>query len=98
MYDPCAYITVATYPDINHRVFTIDRNNKLCVTEYVTGSGWAQTKELTDTIAFSPAAATLVAGSNRIRIYTQIAPGQIAEWGTDDGKNYSLMKNPLPTN
>jgi len=67
------------------------------VTEY-DASSWGQTKQLTDTIAFSPAAATLVAGSTRIRVYTQIASGQIAEWGTNDGKTYSLMANPLPTN
>jgi len=97
VYDPGAYIAAASYPNVNHRIFTLNRDNKLCVTEY-DASSWGQTKQLTDTIAFSPAAATLVAGSTRIRVYTQIASGQIAEWGTNDGKTYSFMANPLPTN
>jgi len=97
VYDPGAYIAAASYPNVNHRIFTIDRDNKLCVTEYDTSS-WAQTKQLTDTIAFSPAAAILVAGSTRVRVYTQIASGQIAEWGTNDGKTYLQFQKSLPTN
>ena len=97
VYDPGAYIAAASYPNVNHRIFTVDRDNTLCVTEYDTSS-WGETKQLTKTIALSTAAATLVAGSTRIRVYTQIASGEIAEWGTNDGANYSLMANPLPTN
>jgi len=96
VYDPVAYISAVSWPD-NHRIFTIDRHNKFCVTEFANGA-WAPTKQLTNTIVFSPVAATLIAGASRIRIYIQIAPGQIAEWGTNDGKNYSVMQNPLPTN
>jgi len=67
------------------------------VTEF-NASTWAQTKELTGTIPLSAAAATLVAGSTRVRVYLQITPGEIVEWGTDNGTTYSQMKNPLPTN
>ena len=97
MYDPSAYIAVASYPNVNHRVFTIDRHNKLCVTEFDSKT-WGQTKQLTGTIVSSPIAATLVAGSNRIRMYLQNTPFQITEWGTDNGTTYSQMQNPLPTN
>jgi len=97
VYDPCAYIAVASYPNDNHRIFTIDRNNKLCVTEYHSKS-WAQTKQLTGTIVSSPIAATLVAGSNRIRMYLQNTPFKNTEWGTNDGTTYSQMQSSLPTN
>ncbi|PUU75028.1 hypothetical protein B9Z19DRAFT_1132075 [Tuber borchii] len=65
--------STASYPNVNHRIFTPSRDNKLCVAEYDTSS-WGQTKQLTDTISFSPAAATLVAGSTRIRAYSGMDP------------------------
>jgi len=103
IYDPCAYITCATYDNKDgkdqHRVFTIDRDNKLSVTEWNTGTGWSATKQLTNAIPFSPAAATPVAGSTQsVRVYLQNNSSQIAEWGTDDGKNYKQYQKDLPTN
>jgi len=98
-YDPGAYITCASYGKDDHRVFTIDRDNNLCVTEWNNGgNAWGKTKQLTMTIPFSPAAATPVVGVIPwVRVYVQINSQEIAEWGTNDGKTYSLMANPLPT-
>jgi len=103
VYDPCAYIACASYDNSakkdQHRVFTIDRDNKLCVTEFNTDGGWTATKQLTEAIPFSPAAATWVAGSTQsVRAYVQVAPGQIAEWGSDVGKTYKQYQTSLPTN
>ncbi|RPB03020.1 hypothetical protein L873DRAFT_272580 [Choiromyces venosus 120613-1] len=99
LYGPGAYITCASYGRDDHRVFTIDRDNKLCVTEFNTGgNAWSQTKQLTDTIPSPPAAAVPVSGNGPwVRVYVQSAAGQITEWGTNDGKNYQEMRNPLPT-
>lgn len=99
-YDPGAYITCASYGKDDHRVFTVDRDNKLCVTAFNTGSNnWEPTKQLTVVIPKSPAAAVPVPGNAPwVRVYVQVTPGQVTEWGTNDGKNYSLMASQLPTN
>jgi len=61
------------------------------------GSSWAQTSQLTDALPRTTAAATAITDDIPIvRVYLQIAGGQIAEWGTNDGMTYSLMQNPLP--
>ncbi|KAH8144365.1 uncharacterized protein LAJ45_11654 [Morchella importuna] len=99
-YDPGAYISCASYGRDDHRGFTVDRENKLCVTEFNAGSNnWQPTKQLGPVIPQSALAAVPVPGNVPwVRIYVQTSPGQIAEWGTNDGKNYSLMASQLPTN
>ncbi|PWW76044.1 hypothetical protein C7212DRAFT_363917 [Tuber magnatum] len=82
VYGPGAYITCASYGKDDHRVFTIDRDNRLCLTEFNTGdNSWSKTRTLLDTIPSSPAAAVLVAGKPPfVRIYLQTRGGQITEW------------------
>jgi len=103
VYEPGAYITCASDGKLMHRVFTIDRDNKLCVTEGSNdASSWTQTKQLTMTIPSSPAAAAAIPVANSysqlIRVYIQTNPGQISEWGANDGRNYQLLRSQLPTN
>lgn len=100
MYDPGAYITCASYGKDDHRVFTVDRDNELAVTEFNTGANsWGASKKLTGVIPFSPAAAVPVPGNEPwVRVYTQKNPSEITEWGTNDGKTYQQMANKLPTN
>ncbi|KAI5839941.1 hypothetical protein DFP73DRAFT_560864 [Morchella snyderi] len=99
LHNPGAYIACASYGKGDHRVFTVDRDNKLCVTESIIGTeGWREMKQLTTVIPQSSVAAALLPGSvPRVRVYLQVAPGQIAEWGTDDWRNYSLMRAQLPS-
>lgn len=79
-------------------MYTVDRDNKLCVTDSIAGTkNWGETKQLATVIPQSSVVAVMVSASlPRVRVYTQVAPGQIAEWGTDDGRNYSLMRAQLP--
>ena len=87
------------YGKHSHRVFTVNRDNKLCVTEANDGGVWSATQQLVVTIPSSSAAATaLAAQAPQVRVYLQIAAGQICEWGTNDGMNYQQFQNPLPTN
>lgn len=68
------------------------------MTDSITGTNdWGETKQLTTVIPQSSVAAVMISANlPQVRIYTQVAPGQISEWGTDDGKNYSLMRAQLP--
>ncbi|KAG0641263.1 hypothetical protein HOY80DRAFT_883424 [Tuber brumale] len=99
IYDPGTYIACASYNTDDHRVFTIDNQNQLCVTSFNTGDiSWSETKTITDSITSSPAAAIPVANSAAaVRIYFQSNGGQITEWGADDGDNYEVKKDSIPT-
>lgn len=100
VYEPGAYITCASDGRVMRRVFSIDRDNKLCVTEWNDDArSWSQTKQLTMAISSSPAAATIISPYTPcIRVYIQINPGQISEWATNDGESYRGFQSPLPTN
>ncbi|CUS06666.1 unnamed protein product [Tuber aestivum] len=98
VYGPGAYIACVSYGEDNHHVFTIDSGNRLCLTEFNTGSqSWYVTGTLTDAIPSSPVAAIPVASfTSRIRIYFQTRGDQIAEWGTNDGTKYRVERYHLP--
>ncbi|KAG0640183.1 hypothetical protein HOY80DRAFT_1000403 [Tuber brumale] len=98
-YDTGAYIACVSYNTDDHRVFTIDNQNQLCVTSFNTGdSSWSDTRTITDSIPFSSVAAIPIAKSAQaVRIYFQDKGGQITEFGADDGDNYMVMQDPVPT-
>ncbi|KAI5810746.1 hypothetical protein BZA77DRAFT_377407 [Pyronema omphalodes] len=55
-------------------------------------------RDLTSTITGSDVAAIVVAGTNTwTRAYYQAEGGKIAEYGSNDGQNWSLMQTSIPT-
>ncbi|KAH8151396.1 uncharacterized protein LAJ45_04598 [Morchella importuna] len=76
LYNPGASIACVAYGDDNRKVYTVDRDNKLCVTDSITGTNdWGETKQLTTVIPQSSVAAVMISANlPQVRIYTQVAP------------------------
>ncbi|KAI5809177.1 hypothetical protein BZA77DRAFT_364369 [Pyronema omphalodes] len=99
-FTPKAGISAAVYSQGDNsdlRVLSVSDDNRLRVTTF-TNKGWAGTKDLTSTITGSDVAAIVVAGTNTwTRAYYQAEGGKIAEYGSNDGQNWSLMQTSIPT-
>jgi hypothetical protein len=76
---------------------SVSDDNMLRVTTYM-GKAWTGTNDLTHTITGSDVACVIVPGTNHwTRVYYQAEGGKIAEYGSNDGQNWSLMQAGLPT-
>ncbi|KAI5810735.1 hypothetical protein BZA77DRAFT_163126 [Pyronema omphalodes] len=99
-FTPGAGISAAVYSQGDNsdlRVMSVSDDNRLRVTTF-TNKGWAGTKNLTSTITGSDVAAIVVAGTKTwTRAYYQAEGGKIAEYGSNDGQNWSLMQTSIPT-
>ncbi|CCX34725.1 Similar to Fucose-specific lectin; acc. no. P18891 [Pyronema omphalodes CBS 100304] len=100
VFSPCAGIKTAMWNNSGNseiRNVSVSDDNMLRVTTY-TGKAWTGTKDLTRTITGSDVACVIVPGTNHwTRVYYQAEGEKIAEYGSNDGQNWSLMQASLPT-
>lgn len=101
LYNPGAYVSIASHGRDSHRVFTVTKDNKLAVTAFDgPANNWKPSVIITDQIPFGALGAIPVAGEGEpepaVRIYNQRKASEITEWGTYDGNTYKEIIPSLP--